>query len=167
MGMFPFRGRGQLKMADVGQIPIKSHVFLRRFSPESNFWIKRRPSCNLCEGERTLLALHWSATIFTGEVWKTSKNDFSNRECPNIGRVRESLQGCKDVCMVKQGCTGFNYNHKTRSCVMRGCSLPVKRPARNYHDGYNAFWLASTTSGSCKYVMSSKKTSVSYGNFSF
>ena len=27
----------QLKMADVGQIPIKSHVFLRRFSPESNF----------------------------------------------------------------------------------------------------------------------------------
>ena len=81
--------------------------------------------------------------FLTGEVWKTSKNDFRNRECPNIGRVRESLQGCKDVCMVKQGCTGFNYNHKTRSCVMRGCSLPVEPPARNYHDGYNAFWLAS------------------------
>ena len=91
-----------------------------------------------------------STTIFTGQVWKTSKNDFRNRECPNIGRLRENLQGCKDVCMVKQGCTGFNYNHKTRSCVMRGCSLPVKPPARNYHDGYNAFWLASTTTGSCK-----------------
>ena len=118
----------------------------------------------------TLLALHWSATIFTGEVWKTSKNDFSNRECPYISggnTIRVSLQGCKDVCMEKQGCTGFNYNHKTRSCVMRGCSLPVKRPARNHYDDYNAFWLASTTSGSCKYGMSSKKTSVSYGNFSF
>ena len=92
-------------------------------------------------------------------------NDFSNRECPNIGRVRESLQGCKDVCMVKQGCTGFNYNHKTRSCVMRGCSLPVKPPARNHCDDEYAFWLALTTTGSCKYGMSSKKTSVSYRNF--
>ena len=84
--------------------------------------------------------------IFSGGVWKTSKNDFSNRECPYISggnTIRVSLQGCKDVCMKKQGCTGFNYNHKTRSCVMRGCSLPVEPPARNYHDGYNAVWLAS------------------------
>ena len=108
-------------------------------------------------------------------MWKTSKNDFSDRECPNINEnripeslishqgckvawasgklcilsnggkktIRVSLQGCKDVCMEKQGCTGFNYNHKTRSCVMRGCSLPVEPPARNYNDRYDAFWLAS------------------------
>ena len=108
---------------------------------------------------------HQRMTSSTTTNWKTSKNDFSDRECPNINggkTIHVSLQGCKGVCMEKQGCTGFNYNHKTRSCVMRGCSLPVKPPARNHYDDEYAFWLALTTTGSCKYGMSSIKTSVSY-----
>ena len=128
-------------------------------------------------------------------MWKTSKNDFSDRECPNINEnripeslishqgckaasaagklcilsnggkktIRVSLQGCKDVCMEKQGCTGFNYNHKTRSCVMRGCSLPVKPPARNHCDDEYAFWLASTTTGSCKYLFLDQTSLRSFG----
>ena len=149
-------------MAHVGQIPINPMSFFGALAHNQIFGSKDGQVVTYVRVNTACIALigHYFST---GEVWKTSKNDFSNRECPNIGRVRESLQGCKDVCMVKQGCTGFNYNHKTRSCVMRGCSLPVKPPARNHCDDEYAFWLASTTTGSCKYLFLDQTSLRSFG----
>ena len=76
-------------------------------------------------------------------TWKTSKNEFSDDECPNVGAVHKSLQNCKDICLETPSCTAFNYNKITTSCVMRGCSLagglPVVPPANN--NNYDGFWL--------------------------
>ena len=84
-----------------------------------------------------------------GEVWITSRNEFSDSECPNINigyqTIHKSLQNCKDLCLETARCTAFNYNRMTTSCVMRGCSLPVVPPANDIVRQYDGFWLSSTS----------------------
>merc|ERR1712025_1239816 len=55
--------------------------------------------------------------------WETSRNDFSDSECPNLGFVQNagSLENCTALCLEKSGCTAFNYERVSTSCVMRRC----------------------------------------------
>ena len=80
-------------------------------------------------------------------MWETSENDFSDSECPNMGifQNKGSLQACKELCLEMHGCTAFNYNSQTTTCVMRGCSLPVVPPANDNHDNFDGYWLSSTS----------------------
>ena len=83
---------------------------------------------------------------FTGEPeWETSKNEFSDSECPNLKSGRKGgLQSCKTFCLEEPRCTAFNYNSKTTSCVLRGCSLPVVPPKANGVKTYDGYWYPST-----------------------
>ena len=70
------------------------------------------------------------------ETWVSSQNEFSDYECPNIGRPNVvDLQGCKDACLEMQDCTAFNYNAaETEGCILRGCNFPVTAPASDDWD---------------------------------
>ena len=93
-------------------------------------------------------------------MWETSENDFSDSECPNLGIFQDtgSLQACKDLCLEDaedadgsgSGCTAFNYNSNTKTCIMRGCSLPVVPPANDNNNHFDGYWPSSTSRGSCK-----------------
>ena len=87
---------------------------------------------------------------FTGtQVWKTSKNDFSDGDCPNLkrgGRRKDSLQNCKNFCLETQSCNAINYNSGSKDCVVRRCTHPVVPPVKDRYPAYNAYWLADTGS---------------------
>ena len=83
---------------------------------------------------------------FFSETWVSSQNEFSDYECPNIGRPNViDLQGCKDACLERQDCTAFNYNPaETDGCILRGCNFPVRAPTSDDWDDYDGFWLSSS-----------------------
>ena len=75
--------------------------------------------------------------------WSTSKNAFSDKECPNLkNRRKGSLENCKAFCLETPRCTAFNYRRATNHCVLRGCTLPVVPPVYPHGD-YNAYWRAN------------------------
>ena len=84
---------------------------------------------------------------FTGDglKWKTSKNEFSDSECPNLEFVHNtgSLQYCKALCLKKSGCTAFNYKKSSTSCVLRRCDLPIVRPVHNRYPDWDGYWQSS------------------------
>ena len=89
--------------------------------------------------------------IFSGDAWASSKNEFADTECPNLGAASVSnLQGCKDACLGNQSCTAFNYgafnNAATKRCFLRGCKSPVVAPSSDNYDGFDGFWLSSSGS---------------------
>ena len=79
---------------------------------------------------------------FTGEQeWKTSKNDFSDSECPNLNHGdKGSLQNCKAFCLEEPGCNAFNYDSSSTHCVLRGCELPVVPPTKDVSGTYDGYW---------------------------
>ena len=83
-------------------------------------------------------------------VWKTSKNEFSDSECQNLGFVPNagSFQGCIALCQEKSRCTAFNYENSSTSCVLRGCPLPIVPPAQNYYLTFDGYWKSSASTGS-------------------
>ena len=83
--------------------------------------------------------------IFSGDAWASSKNEFADTECPNLGAASvNNLQGCKDACLENQSCTAFNYNAATKTCFLRGCKSPVVAPTFDRYGGYDGFWLSSS-----------------------
>ena len=81
---------------------------------------------------------------FSG-TWASSRNEFSDNECPNLGRASvNDLQGCKNACLEKHNCEAFNYNSATADCILRGCKFPVMAPTSDNHDGYHGFWVCNT-----------------------
>ena len=85
------------------------------------------------------------------EDWETSKNEFSNSECPNLKgskqkHLKGSLKNCKAFCLEEPGCTAVNYEDNSTDCILRGCKLPVVPPANNNFPTYDGYWLVSTGS---------------------
>ena len=91
---------------------------------------------------------------FTGDEpeWKTSKNEFSDSECQNLGFVPNagSFQGCIALCQEKSRCTAFNYENSSTSCVLRGCNLPIVPPTENVWPTFDGYWKSSASTGSYK-----------------
>ena len=89
---------------------------------------------------------------FTGDEpeWKTSKNEFSDSECSNLGYVPNagSFQGCVALCQEKPRCTAFNYEKYSTTCVLRGCPLPIVPPAQNHYSTFDGYWKSSASTGS-------------------
>ena len=84
--------------------------------------------------------------IFSEGTWASSKNEFADTECPNLGAASvNNLQGCKDACLENQNCTAFNYNAATKTCYLRGCKSPVVPPTSDNYGGYDGFWLSSSS----------------------
>ena len=96
---------------------------------------------------------------FTGDalVWKTSKNEFSDSECSNLGFVQNagSLENCKALCLEMSTCTAFNYENSSTYCVLRGCTLPIVPPAQNVYQTFDGYWKSSASTGS--YIESRRK----------
>ena len=112
---------------------------------------------------------------FTGpHAWETSKNEFSNSECPNMGIVKAKTSlHCTFYCRATIGCTAFNYETKFNndnsstswarkwekmgpyayskleptSCILRNCTLPVTPPAQNINENYDGYWKSPSTRG--------------------
>ena len=83
------------------------------------------------------------------EDWLTSKNEFSDSECPNLKNAdMGSLASCKVFCHETPDCTAFNYNSGSTRCVLRACKVPVVPPARDSYSSYDGYWLSSTFTGS-------------------
>ena len=82
---------------------------------------------------------------FTGQVWETSKKEFSDSECPKMGEKEYtgSLQDCQAFCLGQSGCTAFNYKSSTTNCKLRGCKQPVVPPAKNKLPTYDGYWLVA------------------------
>ena len=86
---------------------------------------------------------------FTGDgmAWATSQNEFSDSECPNLGKHwKDSLQDCKAVCLEDTICTAVNYDDSSTACILRGCTLPVLPPANNKFPSFDGYWLVSSGS---------------------
>ena len=83
--------------------------------------------------------------------WETSKNEFSDGECSNLGFVPNvgSLENCKKLCLKKSDCTAFNYANSSTSCVLRGCKLPIVSPVQDRYPTFDGYWQSScsVTSG--------------------
>ena len=88
---------------------------------------------------------------FTGDelVWKTSKKEFSDSECSNLGwKHAGSLENCKALCLEMSTCSAFNYENSSTNCVLRGCTLPIVPPAQNVHKTFDGYWKSSASTGS-------------------
>ena len=78
----------------------------------------------------------------TLRLWETSKNEFSDSECPNLKEgIKSSLENCQESCLNEANCTAINFDQSSGDCTLRGCSLPVVPPAQNDFPTYDGHWL--------------------------
>jgi len=109
------------------------------------------------EGDRLMKDLTSVSNPQGEQEWKTSKNDFSDSECPNLNHGdKGSLQNCKAFCLEEPGCNAFNYDSSSTHCVLRGCELPVVPPTKDVSGAYDGYWtevtvVLSSTAGAAEH----------------
>ena len=69
----------------------------------------------------------------TSKIW-------GDDQCNSLGNLATSygVDGCKQACEQKLGCTAINYNHINGGCTLKECVVPVPVPLSYYpkHKGY-------------------------------
>jgi len=97
------------------------------------------------EGDRLMKDLTSVPNPQGEQEWKTSKNEFSDSECPNLNHGdKGSLQNCKAFCLEEPGCNAFNYDSTSTHCVLRGCELPVVPPTTDVSGTFDGYWTEAT-----------------------
>jgi len=87
-------------------------------------------------------------SVISRRVQYYGPNDkyWSDNDCPNLLNFTDSLENCKDMCNLTDGCTVINYVPSNSSCTLRKCTQGTIPSAQSADiKGYSKYQINTNT----------------------